>query len=159
MIIIIIFVVYYICLKTIFWETDQKFMAEWYIDRKRNVRPVDYSETTRREFRDAEVDIKVERISTMQSTITHLNNVIERFVTQDLTEDEITDTVAFLLAAGDDIRVHEEQTSKSKGDIGDLAEQSEKVGISNEITTERSDPDIILESNDSNILKNHDNGE
>lgn len=88
-------------------------MAQWYENRKRKVKPVNYSESKRRELRDSEIEFKTERIFTMQNTITRLNNFIGKIGTKDLTEDEISDTIEFLLAAGDNIRIHEDQTSNS----------------------------------------------
>lgn len=75
------------------------------MERKRLVAPVNYSG---RITRLAELDIKRERITTMQNTITALNLRLNQLGPDVLTEDEISESVGILLNADDVIDIEDD---------------------------------------------------
>lgn len=83
---------------------DYLHQADAYMERKRLVAPVNYSG---RITRQAELDIKRERITTMQNTITALNLRLNQLGPDVLTEDEISESVGILLNADDVIDIED----------------------------------------------------
>lgn len=82
---------------------DQRIDALAYVEKKRSIMPVNYSET-RRKLRDREIEIKLERMNTMQRSIVLLSqNIFEKLPPIDLTEDEICETIAILASVDDDV--------------------------------------------------------
>lgn len=84
---------------------DYLYQADAYMERKRLVAPVNYSG---RITRLAELDIKRERITTMQNTITALNLRLNQLGPDVLTEDEISESVGILLNADDVIDIEDD---------------------------------------------------
>lgn len=92
---------------------DYKYKAEEYLNRKRSVKPVNYSIVNHKTFRDKEIETKFEFINRMQATITNFNKELEQHVI-DLTEDEIMENVEILLEASGNRLDLDERTSRDR---------------------------------------------
>lgn len=108
------------------------------------MKPVDYAEI-RRNNRNAVLDIKREDIQRMRTTIIRLNDELNEYGPQVLSEDAIVETVSILLSAGDDQRNSDnDEDNNFTNDLNTYCAIAPSISSSN-----------VAEENHDSIIEDH----